>query len=100
MVTSGPAVSALAVSPSTLAGTSAAREASGLLGFQVELAVREPEPVGGEQRDRRAGDLEANAGQHRQHVVAAGGRDRLGHGVRELVGRHGAGGAGMSGRVG
>ena len=34
MVTSGPAVSDLAVSPSTLAGTSAAREASGLLGFQ------------------------------------------------------------------
>ena len=35
MVTSGPAVSDLAVSPSTLAGTRAASEASGLWGFQV-----------------------------------------------------------------
>ena len=34
MVTSPPAVSDLAVSPSTLAGTRAAREASGVRGFQ------------------------------------------------------------------
>ena len=100
MVTSLPAVSDLAVSPRTLAGTSAASDSSGVRGFQLELAVGEPEPVGGEQRDRRAVDLDPDAGQHRQHVVAAGRGDRLGHGVGERSLGTVPVAAGMSGSVG
>ena len=53
-----PPTSALAVSARTLAGTSAAASMSGADGDQVELALGEPEPVGGEHRDRVAVELD------------------------------------------
>ena len=85
MVTSTPAVSDLAVSASTRAGTRAAPLDVGAARVPVELAQAEPEPVGGQQRDASALDLDPDAGQHRQHVVAAGGGDRLRDGVGERV---------------
>ena len=91
IVTSPPPVSDLAVSPRTLAGTSAAMDASGVRGLQssstwlsrnrsvassemVEpsISIRTPVSTG-------------------QHVVATGGGHRLGDGVREVVARDGAG---------
>ena len=84
MVTSVPPVSDFAVSASTLAGTSAAAETS--VALRVPRAAR-----GGESRNRSVAsseivvalDLDPDTGQHRQHVVAAGGGDRLGDRVGE-----------------
>ena len=92
MVTSVPEVSDLAVSASTLAGHQRGGRHVGGARVPLELAQREPEAVGGQQRDRRALDLDPDAGEHRQHVVAAGGGDGLGDGVGEQVAAHGAGG--------
>ena len=82
MVTSVPAVSDLAVSAEHLGRHQRGRRHVGAARVPGELAEREPEAVGGEQRDRRALDLDPDAGEHRQHVVAAGGGDRLGDRVR------------------
>ena len=52
------------------------------VGRPGELANGEPESVGGRQNDLLAGDLDANAGQHRQRVVTAGGDGDLADGLR------------------
>ena len=60
----------------------------GRAGVPRQLALGEPEPVGGEHRDRVAVELEPDAGQHRQHVVATGRGDGLADGVGEDLALH------------
>ena len=52
-----------------------------------QLANRKPEPVGGRQNHLLAGDLDPDAGQHRQRVVAAGGDGDLTDGLGEQLRR-------------
>ena len=91
MVTSAPDVSDLAVSPSTLAGTRAATEASGVCGFQVSSRCER------RKRSVASSDIVEPSISMRtpvstgQHVVATGGGDRLGDGVGEVVAGDGAG---------
>ena len=85
MVTSVPAVSDLAVSASTRAGTRAAADTSVAPGLHSSSRRREPEAVGGQQRDRGALDLDPDTGEHREHVVAAGRGDGLGDRVRRTA---------------
>ena len=70
---SSPLVSDLAVSCRVFAGTSATAEMSGCSGFQSSSRTAKPVAVGGGQGDPVALDLDPDAGQHRQRVVAAGG---------------------------
>jgi hypothetical protein len=56
-----------------------------VLGLPVELAHREPEAVGGGEREPAALDLQPDAGEHRQGVVAAGGHRHLRDGGGEDV---------------
>ena len=54
-----------------------------------ELAHREAESVGRGEHHSIAIDLDPDAGQHRQRVVATGCHRHLPDGLGELVGRHG-----------
>ena len=75
----------LAASASVRAGTSTWTSAAvGSPGFQRQLADGEPVAVGGGEGELVAVDLEPDAGEHRQRVVAAGGDRDLGDGGREL----------------
>ena len=59
-------------------------------GCHVQLADGEAEAVGGGQGEPRPVDLHADAGEHRQRVVAAGGHRDLRDGGRQLLGGDGA----------
>jgi hypothetical protein len=50
-----------------------------------QLAHCKPEPVGGRQNHLLAGNLDADAGQHRQRVIAAGGNGNLTDGLGEQL---------------
>ena len=83
--TSGPEVSAFAVSARVRAGTRAVADMPGLLGLPGQRAHREPVAVGRGQGDLVALDLHADAGEHGQGVVATGGERDLRHGSAEDV---------------
>ena len=92
--------SALAVSASVLAGTSAMAEKSGCSGCQLQLPDGQAVAVGRGQRDRVALDLHADAGEHRQRVVPAGGHGDLADGRGEHVAAHRPAAGGMVGSDG
>ena len=81
-----------AASSSVRARTSATVEMSGRRRLPRQLAQREPVAVGREERDLLALDLDADAREQRERVVAARGDRDLGDGVRELVAVDRAGG--------
>ena len=101
-MTSAPEASDFAVSARVRAGTSAvALHAVGPPGCHVQLAYGQPVAVGRGQGQPVAVDLDPDAGEHRQRVVAAGGDRDLRDGRGERVGsRQCPEAAGISGSVG
>jgi hypothetical protein len=61
------------------------------LGVPLKIAQAGAEAIGRHQRDGRALELETDAGQEREHLVASGRGTGLRHGGREVLGLDGSG---------